>query len=150
MYPRVLQVLLPAVLAGSGCMDCEIEAYVDEHFAEHDAFDCKFAHQFATFEREVVGAEHVRTCIFDALADGRAFVGGVVLSGIDSASYFALLGTASGTVSLVHEYHGVSNYRSIQTSRCSSLVPAEPTGFWNETMIGLECVGKRLETECGE
>jgi hypothetical protein len=137
--------LLLLASALGGCMDCTIEAYVDQFFDQHHAIDCKFAHRISSSgEQSLVGAEPVRDCIAGALENSRAFVGGYFLAGVDSSTTIAYLGTPSGEIHLVEE--NWFDRRSLRSSRCSSLVV---TGL-SEDNFGISCVGAELEPLCSE
>ena len=132
-------------LASAGCMDCTIEAHVDDFFDDHDAIDCKFGHMISGLgERSVVGAEQVRDCILDAVDHHRAFVGGSVLGGIDSSSTYAYLGTSRGEIHLLREEWFQT--RTLRSSPCSSLVVTGSDGH----DIGLGCAGENFEPLCDE
>lgn|GEM_PF-6780281 len=144
-----LRPIVAFALVSAGCLgpDCAIEAYVDDFFDDHDAIDCRFAHQISSYgETSLVGAEVVRECIADALANRKAFVGGYLIAGIDSSSTTAFLGDARGSTRVIVQSYDVSGQRSMSHMRCSSL--AQQVDRYEG--IGFTCLDGRLEPLCGE
>ena len=90
----------------------------------------------------LVGRGAVHDCIAGAIDRRRAFVGGYIIVGIDSAQTYAYLGTATGQATLLYEYW--FGDVELSSSRCSQLELRTP----DARDIGVDCLGRELAPVC--